>query len=70
MKRQLYGFKLLAAVLAAFTLSGTATAGKPLVPFKGQSSGVVTTVGSDPELGVVSVHGEGQGEEEPGMDHR
>ena len=62
MKRQTYGFKLLAAVLAAFTLIGTATAGKPMVPFKGQSSGVVRTVGFDPELGVVSVHGEGQGE--------
>ena len=52
----------MAAVLAAFTLIGTATAGKPLVPFKGQSSGAVTTVGFDPELGVVFVHGEGQGE--------
>jgi hypothetical protein len=62
MKRQSYGFKLMAAVLAAFTLIGTATAGKPLVPFKGESSGVATTVGFDPELGVVSVHGEGQGE--------
>jgi hypothetical protein len=62
MKRQTYGFKLLAAALAAFTLIGTATAGKPMVPFKGQSSGVVTTVGFDPELGVVSAHGEGQGE--------
>ena len=62
MKRQTYGFKLLAAVLAAFTLIGAATAGKPMVPFKGQSSGVVRTVGFDPELGVVSVHGEGQGE--------
>jgi hypothetical protein len=62
MKRQSYGLKLMAAVLAALTLSGTATAGKPLVPFKGQSSGIVTTVGFDPELGVVSIHGEGQGE--------
>jgi hypothetical protein len=62
MKQQSYGFKLMAAVLAAFTFVGTATAGKPLVPFKGQSSGVATTVGFDPELGVVSVHGEGQGE--------
>ena len=62
MNRQTHGFKLLAAVLAAFTLIGTATAGKPMVPFKGQSSGVVRTVGFDPELGVVSVHGEGQGE--------
>jgi hypothetical protein len=62
MKQQSYGFKLMAAILAAFTLCGTATAGKPLVPFKGQSSGAVTTVGFDPELGVVFVHGEGQGE--------
>ena len=62
MKRQSYGFKLLAAVLAAFTLIGTATAGKPLVPFKGQSTGVITTVGFDPELGVVSTRAEGQGE--------
>lgn len=61
MKRQ-YGFKLLAAVLAAFTLIGTATAGKPLVPFKGQSSGVITTLGFDPVLGVVSTRAEGQGE--------
>ena len=62
MKRQLYGFKLLAAVLAAFTLCGTATAGKPLVPFKGQSTGVITTLGFDPVLGVVSTRSEGQGE--------
>jgi hypothetical protein len=62
MKRQSYGFKLLAAVLAAFTLIGTATAGKPMVPFKGQSKGVVTTVGFDPDLGVVTTHSEGQGE--------
>jgi hypothetical protein len=29
MKRQSYGFKLVATVLAAFTLIGTVTAGKP-----------------------------------------
>ena len=62
MKRQSYGFKLLTAVLAALTLSGTATAGKPLVPFKGQSTGVITTLGFDPELGVVSLRSEGQGD--------
>ena len=62
MNRQTHGFKLLAAVLAAFTLIGTATAGKPMVPFKGQSSGVVTTVGFDPELGVVTTRAEGRGE--------
>src|SRR5258708_1182553 len=61
-QQQSYGFKIMAAVLATLTISGTATAGKPLVPFKGQSSGIATTVGFDPQLGVVSVHGEGQGE--------
>ena len=62
MKRQSYGFKLVAAVLAAFTLIGTATAGKPMVPFKGQSTGLVTTLGFDPDLGIVSTLSEGQGE--------
>ena len=65
MKRQLYGFKLLAAVLAAFTLCGTANAGKPLVPFKGQSTGVITTVGFDPVLGVVSTTLGGPGRGNP-----
>ena len=32
------------------------------MPFKGQSTGVITTVGFDPELGVVSTRAEGQGE--------
>jgi hypothetical protein len=41
MKQRLYGFSVLAAVLAALTLSGTATAGGKEVPFKGRSSGVV-----------------------------
>jgi len=62
MKPHSYGFKLLATILAAFTVIGTAYAGKPLVPFKGQSTGVVTTVGFDPVLGVVSTRAEGQGE--------
>jgi len=50
------------AVLAVLTLSGAATAGQPPVPFKGQSSGVVTTLGFDPDLGVISTRAEGQGE--------
>jgi hypothetical protein len=62
MKRQSYGSKLIVAVLAALALNLTASAAKPLVPFKGQSSGIVTTVGFDPELGVISTHAEGQGE--------
>ncbi len=61
-QQQSHGFKIIAAVLATLTISGTATAGKPLVPFKGQSSGIVTTVGFDHQLRVVSTHVEGQGE--------
>jgi len=63
MKPQSFGFRLLAAILAAFAVIGTATVGKPMVPFKGQSAGVVTTVGFDPDLGIVSTHSEGQGED-------
>ena len=51
----------MAAMFLAAVLAGPAAAGNQ-VPFKGQSSGAVTTVGFDPDLGVVFVHGEGQGE--------
>jgi hypothetical protein len=62
MKQRLYGFCILAAVLAALTLSGLATAaGKP-VPFKAQSSGVVTTLRVDPVAGFAYTHVEGQGQ--------
>ncbi len=61
MKQRVYGFKVLAAVLAALTLSGPAIAGK-LVPFKGKSSGVITTVGFDPVNGIVYTHASGEGE--------
>src|SRR5262245_52970224 len=44
MKQRWYGFSVLAAVLAALTLSGTATAAGKEVPFKGRSSGVVVTL--------------------------
>jgi hypothetical protein len=62
MKLQSFRFKIMATVLAALTLSGTASAGKAMVPFKGQSTGVVTMRGFDPELGVFSTTAEGQGE--------
>src|SRR3954447_26532309 len=62
MKQHSYRFKLLAAALAVFTLIGTATAGKPLVPFRAQSTGTVTTLGFDPELGIISTRAEGRGE--------
>jgi len=61
MKRRGYGFKVLASVLAALTLSGPATAAK-LVPFKGKSSGIITTVGFDPVNGIVYTHLAGEGE--------
>jgi hypothetical protein len=60
MNQRLYRFNTLAAVLTALTLSGPAIAGEQ-VPFKGQSSGVVTTVGFDPIAGIVYAHGEGTG---------
>jgi hypothetical protein len=62
MKRRLYGFSALAAVLAALTLSGPATAAGKQVPFKGQSSGVVTAVGFDPVAGIAYTLVEGEGE--------
>jgi hypothetical protein len=60
MKQRLYRFRALAAVLAALTMSAPATA-REQVPFKGQSSGVATTVGFDPVAGIVYVHGEATG---------
>ncbi len=61
MKQRLHGFSVLAAVLAALTLSGPATA-RESVPFKGQSSGVVMAVGFDPVAGIAYSHVEGEGE--------
>ena len=62
MKQRLYGFCILAAVLAALTLSGLATAAPKQVPFKGRSSGIVTTVGFDPVAGIAYAQVEGQGQ--------
>ena len=61
MKQRLYGFRILTAVLAALTLSGSAIAGEQ-VTFKGGSSGVVTAVGFDPVAQIAYTHLEGQGQ--------
>ena len=61
MTQRLYGFSILAAVLAALTLSGPATA-REQVPFKGGSSGVVTAVGFDPVAGIAYTRVEGEGQ--------
>jgi hypothetical protein len=62
MKRRLYWFGILAALLAALTLSGPALAAAKPVPFEGRSSGVVTAVGFDPVAGIAYAHVEGQGQ--------
>src|SRR6476646_5136652 len=62
MKKRLYRFKILAAALAALTLSGPVNAGEPQVPFRSQSRGIVTTIGFDAEQAIVRTHLEGQGE--------
>nr|MBA3389534.1 hypothetical protein [Rubrobacter sp.] len=62
MNQRLYGVGVLLVALAMLTLSAQAmAAGKP-VPFKGQSRGVVTTVGFDPvaKIAYTSVAGQGQ----------
>lgn len=61
MKPRFFSIRLLMMGLAALTLSGPASAGKQ-EPFKGTSSGVVTTVGFDKEAGIsyTRVAGEGQ----------
>jgi hypothetical protein len=62
MKRRLYWFSVLVALLAALTLSAPAmAAGKP-VPFKGRSSGVVSAVGFDPVAGIAHTRVAGQGQ--------
>ena len=51
----------MAAMFLAAVLAGPAAA-RNQVPFKGQSSGVVTTVGFDPVAGIAYIRGEGEGE--------
>jgi hypothetical protein len=59
MKQRLYGFSVLAALLAALALSGPATAGKQ-VPFQGKESGVLTQAGFSFPFVTFSVVGEGE----------
>ena len=61
MKERWYGFSILVAVVAALGLSGSAKAGEQ-VPFKGQSSGVVTVVEFDPVAGIAYTHVAGEGQ--------
>ena len=51
----------LAAMFLIAVLAGPAAA-RNQVPFKGQSSGVVTTESFDPVAGIIYVRGEGEGE--------
>ena len=61
MKQRLYGFSVLVAVLAALTLSGTATAGGKEVPLKGRSSGVIVPATClDPNDSCTVLYGEGE----------
>jgi hypothetical protein len=62
MKQRLCGFNVLAAVLAALALSGPVSAAEKQVPFKGASSGVVTTLGFDPVAGIVYTRLDGEGQ--------
>ena len=62
MKQRLYWLCVVTAVLAALMLSGSAMAAGTPVPFKGRSSGAVTTVGIDPVAGLVYTHAAGQGQ--------
>jgi hypothetical protein len=62
MNRRLYGFGVLLAVLAALMLGGSAMAAAKQVPFKGRSSGVVTTVGVDLEAMIAHTHVQGEGQ--------
>jgi len=61
MKERVYGFRVVASVLAALTLSGPAIAGES-VPFKGRLAGIITAVGFDPVLNIVYLHQTGKGQ--------
>ena len=60
MQQRLYRSSVLAGALAALILSGQAVAGER-VPFKGESSGALTTVGFDPTTNTAFTHVEGEG---------
>lgn len=61
MKQRLYRFRVLVAVLTALLLIGPAVAAGKQVPFKGRSSGVVTTVSVDPVAALAYTHVRGEG---------
>ncbi len=60
MKQRLYWFSVLAAFLAALSLSGPAMAAGKQVPFKGRSSGVVTVTNVSYPFVTTRVVGEGE----------
>ena len=60
MKHRLYWFSVLAAFLAALSLSGPALAAGQQVPFKGRSSGAVTVTDSSYPFVTLRVVGEGE----------
>jgi hypothetical protein len=61
MKQRVYGFRVLASVLAALILNVPATAGED-VPFKARLAGIITDLGADPVRNVVYLHGVGKGQ--------
>src|SRR5262249_59316542 len=61
MKRRLYWFSILVALLAALSLGAPAMAAGQSVPFKGRSSGTVTPVGFDQAAGILYAPLEGPG---------
>jgi hypothetical protein len=66
MKRRLYGFGVVVAVVvalaAALTPGGRAMAAGGQVPFKGHSSGLSMDVSFDPVAGIAHGHIEGEGQ--------
>src|SRR5687768_3494307 len=62
MKQRWYGVGALVAVLAVLALSAPALAAVEQLPFKGRSSGVVTTTGFDPVAMIVYIRVEGEGQ--------
>jgi hypothetical protein len=61
MKQRWYWLIALLAALTALALSGSTMAAERQVPFKGQSSGIVKILGTDPVTGSVSYRVEGTG---------
>ena len=62
MQQRWYYFSVVAAILAALSLSAPVLAAGKQVPFKGRSSGVVTTVRVDEVAGIAYFRVEAQGQ--------